>query len=105
MSNKNKQNQSVQRQVSHIRNVVYEPRNHVCLKNHEPSPKSCFKIRLEMKPKSRMPKRKVQRLKEQITELEREKAEKNAMKEKIEENTRLYVEMNEKLQMLSQNMP
>ncbi|KAK1411222.1 hypothetical protein QVD17_37768 [Tagetes erecta] len=41
----------------------------------------------------------VQRLKEQIAELEREKAEKNAMKEKIEENTRLYAEMNEKLQM------
>ncbi|KAL8259095.1 hypothetical protein R6Q59_027048 [Mikania micrantha] len=48
----------------------------------------------------------VQRLKEQI---EKDKEEKQAMMEKIEENTRLYAEMNDKLQLLlksqQQNLP
>ncbi|KAM0049544.1 hypothetical protein Hdeb2414_s0008g00287161 [Helianthus debilis subsp. tardiflorus] len=47
----------------------------------------------------------VERLKEKITELEQDKIEKHAMMEKIEEGTRLYAEMNEKIQMLSQNLP
>ncbi|KAL8268058.1 hypothetical protein R6Q59_001856, partial [Mikania micrantha] len=47
----------------------------------------------------------VQRLKELI---EQDKVEKQAMMEKIEENARLYAEMNEKLQLLlknQQNLP
>ncbi|KAD7479094.1 hypothetical protein E3N88_02230 [Mikania micrantha] len=47
----------------------------------------------------------VQRLKEQI---EQDKVEKQAMMEKIEENARLYAEMNDKLQLLlksQQNLP
>ncbi|KAK1420247.1 hypothetical protein QVD17_21690 [Tagetes erecta] len=46
----------------------------------------------------------VQRLKEQIAELELDNAEKNAMIEKIEENMRLYAETSEKLHMLSLNV-
>ncbi|KAL8241907.1 hypothetical protein R6Q59_012209 [Mikania micrantha] len=42
----------------------------------------------------------VQRLKEQI---EQDKVEKQAMMEKIEENARLYAEMNEKIQLLLKN--
>ncbi|MFS7924142.1 hypothetical protein Hanom_Chr03g00269171 [Helianthus anomalus] len=48
---------------------------------------------------------KVERLKEKIAELEQDKIEKHAMLEKIEESARLYAEMNEKIQMLSQNPP
>ncbi|KAF5773832.1 hypothetical protein HanXRQr2_Chr13g0593121 [Helianthus annuus] len=47
----------------------------------------------------------VERLKEKIAELEEDKIEKHAMMEKIEEGARLYAEMNEKIQMLSQNPP
>ncbi|MFS8008147.1 hypothetical protein Hanom_Chr14g01269281 [Helianthus anomalus] len=38
-----------------------------------------------------------------ITELEQDKIEKHAMMEKIEEGVMLYAEMNEKIQMLSEN--
>ncbi|KAJ0544842.1 hypothetical protein HanIR_Chr08g0342931 [Helianthus annuus] len=47
----------------------------------------------------------VERLKEKIAELKQDKIEKHAMMEKIEEGARLYAEMNEKIQMLSQNPP
>ncbi|KAI7751223.1 hypothetical protein M8C21_021292 [Ambrosia artemisiifolia] len=47
----------------------------------------------------------VQQLKEKIAELEQDKIEKHAMMDKIEESARLYAEMNEKIQMLSQNPP
>ncbi|MFS7992117.1 hypothetical protein Hanom_Chr12g01078491 [Helianthus anomalus] len=45
----------------------------------------------------------VERLKEKIAELEQNKIGKHAMMEKIEEGVKLYAEMNEKIQMLSQN--
>ncbi|KAJ0900002.1 hypothetical protein HanPSC8_Chr08g0308531 [Helianthus annuus] len=47
----------------------------------------------------------VERLKEKIAELVQDKIEKHAMMEKIEEGARLYAEMNEKIQLLSQNPP
>ncbi|MFS7946199.1 hypothetical protein Hanom_Chr06g00533201 [Helianthus anomalus] len=47
----------------------------------------------------------VQRLKEKIAELEQDKIEKHAVMEKIEESARLYAEMNERIQLLSQNPP
>ncbi|MFS8022562.1 hypothetical protein Hanom_Chr16g01440971 [Helianthus anomalus] len=47
----------------------------------------------------------VERLKEKIAELEQDKIAKHAMMEKIEEGTRLYGEINEKIQMFSQNLP
>ncbi|KAI7749415.1 hypothetical protein M8C21_018777 [Ambrosia artemisiifolia] len=46
----------------------------------------------------------VQQLKEKIAESEQDKIEKHAMMEKIEENSRIYAEMNERIQ-LSQNAP
>ncbi|MFS8009319.1 hypothetical protein Hanom_Chr14g01283321 [Helianthus anomalus] len=47
----------------------------------------------------------VELLMEKITELEQDKIEKHAMVEKIEEGVRLYGEMNEKIQFVSQNPP
>ncbi|MFS7984020.1 hypothetical protein Hanom_Chr11g00981641 [Helianthus anomalus] len=47
----------------------------------------------------------VELLKEKIAELVQDKIEKHAMMEKIEEGVRLYAEMNEKIQLLSQNPP
>ncbi|KAJ0520753.1 hypothetical protein HanIR_Chr10g0462911 [Helianthus annuus] len=45
----------------------------------------------------------VQHLKEKIVELEQDKIEKHAVMEKIKESARLYAEMNERIQLLSQN--
>ncbi|MFS7960016.1 hypothetical protein Hanom_Chr08g00697991 [Helianthus anomalus] len=47
----------------------------------------------------------VEQLKEKIAELVQDKIEKHAMMEKIEEGARLYAEVNEKIQLLSQNPP
>ncbi|MFS7898827.1 hypothetical protein Hanom_Chr00s030833g01769971 [Helianthus anomalus] len=53
----------------------------------------------------RVHKRDVERLMEKIAELVQDKIEKHAMMKKIEEGVRLYAEMNEKIQLLSQNPP
>ncbi|MFS7928695.1 hypothetical protein Hanom_Chr04g00323771 [Helianthus anomalus] len=47
----------------------------------------------------------VEPLKKKIAELEQDKIEKYAMMEKIEEGVRLFAEINEKIQLLLQNLP